>query len=1177
MRKYGFMLCALLALGACQEHFDEEVLNLEESNVLTATIVPGAETRTTLTPMDGGVSSVLWSEDDAIGVSVDGAADFNVFKLVSGAGSKKGSFSGYGRGSSYVAYYPASGVRYMDGESFSVVLPTEQECLEGTFADGAYPMVAVSSYNELQFKALSSIIKLSLKGHQNVKRIVFRPNDPAIKVSGPARVDLSDASAPRLQMSAGGVDSLVMNIGTITLDKEVAKDFFVVLPAQTYKGGFTVRIYTTNGYMDKSLNSDFTTERGKVHSAAAFTVELTSGIDASASLSGNGIPGDPFLISSVGDLMLLQERVNFGDGLIKSEDGLDVQAATASYLLTADLDLSPVCGGSRNWTPIGYEKVAQDRYFRGTFDGGGHTISRLYIDNADMYQGLFGRISGATIRNLTVSGNIRASSFAAMLCAETDIYTRIENCVSKGRIESVGSYVGGIIGIGASTNVVYCRNEAEVIGYGYTGGIIGSCNVMVYVEDCTNVGAVSCGRTHAGGIVGENSASKLFDCINYGPVECVTRAGGVAGYILQGGKVFNCINYGEVKGQDFIGGVGGFVSSLATAYFGPGTIANCINFGDVSVSGGSHVGWLASYAGVEDDEEPYEGEPIEYAWVKNSYWLKRADDSIKGVGGGPGDVENVFALTEAQMKGAAFDGILYTAPKGKGEFNRLLDALNAGAVEWSKNGYNFQGGDRNARFPLSGWEYGSAGSYPSLTDLDAQMPGKEVPVLMIAEDTFDFNVKGGQFVLEVTSSGDYSFKNLPSWIKAGAVKDSDYKPHTHFHTFTVSANQTGSKRKAVFEVTDAAGTSLKVRVNQKDPYLNVSATEFSVIGGGGSKRIGIYSSLDWTATTAVSWLEVSPRRGHGDGAVSVRVLENKGTSAREGTLEITSEDGSVSYVVSILQSGNTGEDVGNWEELPFYHQSVAFRFTATWCFWCPYMHSSIKRAQELYPGKIQHLALHSGGSDLQFDPAGTLMNSFMALGFPTGIVDGRILVPNSDDIENVAPKFVAAAKETEEVYGTASGLAIRSTSSGQVVVVDVDAYFKLAGNYKITVLLVEDGIVHEQTNGGSDYVHDDVVRATATNILGDSFSVGNDLSKKSFHYTVTVPDGDKIENMRVFAYIQKEFGSAPKIQSDDYGDYYVDNCATVPIGESLKLALVGDSGGGSGGGNEEIGTGNEIK
>ena len=94
--------------------------------------------------------------------------------------------------------------------------------------------------------------------------------------------------------------------------------------------------------------------------------------------------------------------------------------------------------------------------------------------------------------------------------------------------------------------------------------------------------------------------------------------------------------------------------------------------------------------------------------------------------------------------------------------------------------------------------------------------------------------------------------------------------------------------------------------------------------------------------------------------------------------------------------------------------------------------------------------------------------------------------------------------------------------------------------------------------------------------------LNNDLSEKRFSYSATIPSSCNPANMRVLVYIEKKFGSAPRIQTKDYGDYYVDNCATVELGNPLPLALVGGSGGsggggGNGGGNEEIIPGSEIK
>ena len=67
--------------------------------------------------------------------------------------------------------------------------------------------------------------------------------------------------------------------------------------------------------------------------------------------------------------------------------------------------------------------------------------------------------------------------------------------------------------------------------------------------------------------------------------------------------------------------------------------------------------------------------------------------------------------------------------------------------------------------------------------------------------------------------------------------------------------------------------------------------------------------------------------------------------------------------------------------------------------------------------------------------------------------------------------------------------------------------------------------------------------------------------------------------MRVFAYIQRTFGSFPRRQNGNFGDYFIDNCATAPVGDLLKVALEGGTGGGEGNGdgNEGVTPGGEIK
>ena len=102
---------------------------------------------------------------------------------------------------------------------------------------------------------------------------------------------------------------------------------------------------------------------------------------------GNGTEASPYEISDLATLEAFREYVNAGSG------------AGEYFKLTADIDMSEkygadIGGSEVSWTPIGNGIVP----FTGNFDGGGHTISGLYINSTSDYQGLFGYVGeGGTV------------------------------------------------------------------------------------------------------------------------------------------------------------------------------------------------------------------------------------------------------------------------------------------------------------------------------------------------------------------------------------------------------------------------------------------------------------------------------------------------------------------------------------------------------------------------------------------------------------------------------------------------------------------------------------------------------------------------------------------------------------------------------------------------------------
>ena len=288
----------------------------------------------------------------------------------------------------------------------------------------------------------------------------------------------------------------------------------------------------------------------------------------------DGSKDHPYEIFTATQLETFRDIVNGANG--------QRQNKFAHAKLMENIDLSEICGESAgNWTPIG-NSIGNS--YEGTFNGDGHTISGLYInDSTADDQGLFGFVSG-TVQNLSVSGTVNSS----------------------------GDYVGGIVGYNFSGTVTNCAFSGSVSGVSFVGGVVGYNGGTV--KNCYNTGAVS-GGMDVGGVVGENSGS-VTNCYNTGTGSVngsadSSNVGGVVG--LNRGTVENCYNTGTVSGSDHVGGVVGR---------NDGTVKNCYNIGEVS---GNSSGGVVGYNNGGS--------------VTGCYFLQTADVNVgrPGIGEGSGD------------------------------------------------------------------------------------------------------------------------------------------------------------------------------------------------------------------------------------------------------------------------------------------------------------------------------------------------------------------------------------------------------------------------------------------------------------------------------------------------------------------------------------------------------------
>ena len=265
---------------------------------------------------------------------------------------------------------------------------------------------------------------------------------------------------------------------------------------------------------------------------------------------GDGSSEHPFLITTAEELKWYASYVN-------GESGDNVVHNTACAQLVKDIDLSTVCGeGKGNWTPIAKYDIyglTSSNKFDGVFDGNGHTISNLYIDQNGSKLGLFGCImpttssTSASVKNLKMANvQIVGDEYCAAVCGY-GIGGTFENIeVLSG---SIASYTKAYGIAGCSGNAKNCINRANVTAKRtYAAGVIN--NIRDEVSNCSNYGKITAEIGLAGGIVVKsNGSTQLINCANYGDIVITGNVSDKVGGLVAAPwnlVISNCANFGNI-------------------------------------------------------------------------------------------------------------------------------------------------------------------------------------------------------------------------------------------------------------------------------------------------------------------------------------------------------------------------------------------------------------------------------------------------------------------------------------------------------------------------------------------------------------------------------------------------------------------------------------------------------
>jgi hypothetical protein len=225
------------------------------------------------------------------------------------------------------------------------------------------------------------------------------------------------------------------------------------------------------------------------------------------------------------------------------------------------------------------------------------------------------------------------------------------------------------------------------------------------------------------------------------------------------------------------------------------------------------------------------------------------------------------------------------------------------------------------------------------------------------------------------------------------------------------------------------------------------------------------------------------------------------------------------------------------------------------------MGTAFDSAKSQMGSALELVSLHGADSDLEFSGTNELVNRFRVSGFPTGVVDARASIPNYSSTATTASVAVGVAQETQQAYPAKTGIELESSLDGTRLTVDLGLYVKEADSYRVTVLLMEDGIYGYQNGGSNNYEHKDVARLALTSMSGETVRISEDNQIWTKTFTADIKSSWKAENLEILVYVEKPYGDQSKVSEVDgaeygrYGDTYIDNCRVVKVGTEAPLEL----------------------
>lgn len=253
--------------------------------------------------------------------------------------------------------------------------------------------------------------------------------------------------------------------------------------------------------------------------------------------------------------------------------------------------------------------------------------------------------------------------------------------------------------------------------------------------------------------------------------------------------------------------------------------------------------------------------------------------------------------------------------------------------------------------------------------------------------------------------------------------------------------------------------------------------------------------------------------------------------------EIPAGDVTVPELPADPEPGNTS----------FNHRILLLQHTGTYCSNCPNLMTSLKALSELdeYASRYQHVAAHSyneTGDPAYSQAAANLSQAFCSGYYPE--LTFNLTKENTGTslaVSTITGIIDQLHKETADV-----GIAAAAGLTDNTLGVNVQIKAAKAGQYRIAVWVLEDGIRGKQEGASEDWMntHNNAVRAMTGNTLNmriygekmGELQVGQTAAKS---FSVALEEAWKAENCKVLVLVNA---------AGSDGRYDLANCILCPIG-----------------------------